>query len=81
MGMRGRAIVRFSLVQRLGEESQRLFPGVGRRLCIVALPGGVGESMAGPLVDVDLRILAELAETIDVDLAPTRRYNPELKII
>ena len=26
-------------------------------------------------------VFAQIAETIDVDLAPTRRYNPELKII
>lgn len=45
-----------------------------------------GADHGRPLVAVDPTseagaIFASIAETIDVDLAPTRRYNPELKII
>jgi len=39
-----------------------------------------------PIVAVDpdseaARAFAALAERVDVELAPTRRYNPELKVI
>jgi ATP-binding protein involved in chromosome partitioning len=45
-----------------------------------------GADSGEPFVHTDptsetARIFAHIAETIDVDLAPTRRYNPELKII
>lgn len=45
-----------------------------------------GGDQGSPIVAVDpdseaARAFAKIAETIDVDLAPTRRYNPALKIL
>ena len=45
-----------------------------------------GGDIGSPIVAADpkseaAQAFAKIAETIDVDLAPTRRYNPALKIV
>ena len=45
-----------------------------------------GADQGEPLVHAEpaseaAAVFAEIAKTIDVELAPTRRYNPQLKII